>query len=230
MPLIEYNEQKPRISANAFVSPNATLIGDVQVLDNAVIWPGAVLRAENAPITIGEYSTVFDGVMIFTRSNKSPVNVGNYCILESGATLFGCFMEDYILVSKNCCVYEGCSIGEGVILLNDSVVPSGMVIPARAILKGNPVMTIREQSRNDVWKMKDRAEHFSELFVKIREQLPQAQPYLITLPDFVKMLLSKENFPVEEEVGSPEASNEDPESSESEQQSEDQDPEEKNDG
>jgi hypothetical protein len=59
-------------------------------------------------------------------------------------------------------------------------------------LRGIPVEPIREQSRNEVLKQKDRAEHYSELFMKIKEQLPNAQSYLLTLPDFVKLLLKKE--------------------------------------
>ncbi|GAB4305640.1 MAG: gamma carbonic anhydrase family protein [Promethearchaeota archaeon] len=190
MPLIEYNGKKPKVSEKAHVSPTATLVGDVQVLDNAVVWPGSVLRAENAPITVGEYSTVFDGVMIFTRSEKSAVVIGNYCIIETGCALFGVFMEDYVTLSQNSCVYEGASIGEGVVVLPESVVPSGMIVPARVVLKGNPVQTVREQNREAVMLQKERAENYSELFVKILHQLPNAPNYVLTLPDLVKILLN----------------------------------------
>ena len=191
MPLVEYNGKNPRIAEHAYVSPNATLVGDVTVENYSVVWPGAVLRAEYAPIYIGSYTTVFDGVVMFTKSQKSPIQIGNYCIIESGAVIFGCFLEDYVLISKNCLVFEGCSFGEGVILLNDSMVPAGMTLASRAIMKGNPVTVLREQTRNDVLKHKDRAEHFSELFIKIQQQLPNAQSYMMTFTDFVKILLKE---------------------------------------
>ncbi len=191
MPLVEYNGKSPRIAEHAYVSPNATLIGDITVENYSVVWPGAFLRAEYAPIYIGSYTTVFDGVVMFTKSQKSPIQIGNYCIIESGAVLFGCFLEDYVLISKNCLVFEGCSLGEGVILLNDSTVPAGMTLASRAILKGNPVTVVREQSRNDMLKHKDRAEHFSELFIKVQQQLPNAQSYVMTFPDFMKILLKE---------------------------------------
>ncbi|MGQ4873790.1 MAG: gamma carbonic anhydrase family protein [Promethearchaeia archaeon] len=193
MPLIEYNGKKPQISENAYVSPNATLIGDIKVNDNVVIWPGSILRAENAQINIGEYSTIFDGVIMFTRSKKSPIHIGRYCIIETGVTLFGCFLEDYVQIKEASLIYEESSIGEGVIILDKSQVPPGLTIPSRAIMKGIPVEKIREQSRNDVLKQKERAEHFSQLFIKIKEQLPNAQSYLLTLPDFLKILLQREN-------------------------------------
>ncbi|HMF30718.1 MAG TPA: gamma carbonic anhydrase family protein [Candidatus Lokiarchaeia archaeon] len=191
MPLVEYNGKSPRIAEHAYVSPNATLIGDVTVEDYSVIWPSAFLRAEYAPIYVGSYNTIFDGVVMFTRSQKNPIQIGNYCIIESGAVLFGAFLEDYVLISRNSLVFEGCSLGEGVILLNDSTVPSGMTLASRTILKGNPATVVREQSRNDMLKHKDRAEHFAELFIKVQAQLPNIQPYVLSLTDFMKILLGE---------------------------------------
>ncbi len=192
MVLLEYNGRSPNISSNSYVSPLATLIGDVTVNDSAIIWPGSIIRAENSKINIGEYTTVFNGVMMFTRSQKSSINIGRYCIIESGVTILGCFMEDYVQIMEGTLIYEECSIGEGSIIINKSQIPPGLIIPARSVLRGIPVEPIREQSRNEVLKQKDKAEHYSQLFIKIKEQLPNAQSYLITLPDFIKLLLKKE--------------------------------------
>ena len=63
MVLLEYNGKKPEISSNAYVSPLSTLIGNVKVNDNAVIWPGSIIRGENSQINIGEYSTIFNKIV-----------------------------------------------------------------------------------------------------------------------------------------------------------------------
>ncbi|MFW9949953.1 MAG: gamma carbonic anhydrase family protein [Candidatus Thorarchaeota archaeon] len=189
MVLMEYNGKSPKISEKSYVSPLATLIGDVSVNDNVIIWPGSVFRGENAPIIIGEYSTIFNGVMMFTRSQKSAINIGRYCIVETGVSILGCFMEDYVQVMEGTLIYEEVSIGEGSIILNNSQVPPGFTISARSVLKGIPIEPIKEQTRNDVLKQKERAEHYSQLFIKILNYLPNAQNYLITLPDFIKLML-----------------------------------------
>jgi len=168
------------------------LIGDIKVKNNAIIWPGSIIRAVNSQIIIGEYSTIFNGVMMFTRSQKSSINIGRYCIVETGVTLLGCFMEDYVQIMENTLIFEECSIGEGCIILNNSQVSPGLTIPARSVLRGIPVEPIREQTRNDVLEQKEKAEHYSQLFMKIKEQLPNAQSYLLILPDFIKILLKKE--------------------------------------
>lgn len=191
LPLIEYNGKQPQIAEGAFVSANSTIVGDVVVKDNAVIWPGTIIRAENARIEIGEYSTIFNGVMMVTRTHQSPIIVGRYCIIETGVLIFGCFFEDYVQVLNGTIIYEGASLGEGVIILEKSQVPPGLTIQERAIMKGIPVEKIREQSRNDLLKVKERAEHYSQLFIKIKNQLSNIQNYVLTLPDFMKILLDK---------------------------------------
>ncbi|MHA1254945.1 MAG: gamma carbonic anhydrase family protein [Promethearchaeota archaeon] len=192
MVLMEYNGKKPTISDNCYVSPMATLIGDVTVNDNVVIWPGSIIRAEFSQINIGEYSTIFDGVILLTRLHKSSIHIGRYCILETGVTLLGGFLEDYVQILEGSLVFEECSIGEGAVILNKSQVPPGLIIPARAVMKGIPVERVREQSRNDVLEQKERAHHYTQLFMKVKNMLPNAQSYLLTLPDFIKLLIKKE--------------------------------------
>jgi len=59
-------------------------------------------------------------------------------------------------------------------------------------MKGIPVERVREQSRNDVLEQKERAHHYTQLFMKVKNMLPNAQSYLLTLPDFIKLLIKKE--------------------------------------
>jgi len=192
MVLMEYNGKKPQISPHSYVSPMSTLIGDITVQDNVIIWPGSIIRAENSTINIGEYSTIFDGVILLTRSQKSSIHIGRYCILETGVTIFGGFLEDYVQILEGSLIFEESSIGEGAVILDRSQVPPGLIIPARAVMKGIPVEKVREQTRNEVLEQKERAHHYSQLFIKIKKMLPNAQAYMLTLPDFLKLLIKKE--------------------------------------
>ena len=191
MPLLKIHDKEPKIDPAAWVSPNATLIGDVVVGANSVIWPGTFLRAEYAPITIGQYTTVFDGIMMFTRSDKSPIHIGNYNIIETGTSIFGTFTEDYVIIGEKSIIYERSSIGEGAVIIADSIISAGVIVAERSIMKGDPASKVREQSRNDVLKQKERAEHFTELFVRVRNQLPNLQPYALSETAIMKILIDK---------------------------------------
>ncbi|UYP46529.1 Carnitine operon protein CaiE [Candidatus Lokiarchaeum ossiferum] len=190
MPLLEYKNKKPQIDPSAWVSPNATLVGDIKIGPNSVIWPGVFMRAEYAPISIGQYVTIFDGVMMFTRSDKSPIDIGNYTIIETGTCIFGTFMTDYITIGENVLVNERSSIGEGAVIIAESTIASGMIVAERAIMKGNPASVIREQSRNDLLKQKERAEHYTEMFIRMRRKLPNLQPYAITENALLRELIT----------------------------------------
>ena len=70
MPLYE---QKPNVR-NAWVAPNATLLGRVLVSPWATIWYGAVLRAEIHTIRIGHFSSIGDGSVLYS-SVSMPIGV-----------------------------------------------------------------------------------------------------------------------------------------------------------
>ena len=58
--LIEFRGTKPKISSDAYVSPSATLIGDVEVGEGSSIWENAVLRGDMDRIRVGRRSSIQD--------------------------------------------------------------------------------------------------------------------------------------------------------------------------
>ena len=54
------NGKSPQLSPTARIAQGARLVGQVQLMENSSVWYNAVLRADNAPITIGEGSNVQD--------------------------------------------------------------------------------------------------------------------------------------------------------------------------
>ena len=53
MPIYEIEGVAPRIDADAFVHPDAVVIGDVTIGAESSVWPGAVLRGDYGTITVG---------------------------------------------------------------------------------------------------------------------------------------------------------------------------------
>ena len=48
----EFNNKAPRIAASAFISEAAYVVGDVEIGENASVWPGAVIRADFGKVVI----------------------------------------------------------------------------------------------------------------------------------------------------------------------------------
>ncbi len=136
-------------------------------------------------------SVVEDGTGQRAKQLGVPVAGKTGTAAESRDAWFAGFTEDYVTISKNSVVFEGTTVGEGVLILPDSMVPSGMNIPARTVMQGDPVITIRELSREDMMRQKERAEYYSELFDKIKKSFPNIQPYMLTQADFFRFMLEK---------------------------------------
>jgi hypothetical protein len=64
MAIFSLNKDRPKISETAFITPNATVIGQVRLGDDVSVWPGAVIRGYKDPITIKDGSNVQDGAVI----------------------------------------------------------------------------------------------------------------------------------------------------------------------
>ncbi|HEV2953672.1 MAG TPA: gamma carbonic anhydrase family protein, partial [Candidatus Dormibacteraeota bacterium] len=97
MPLFEIHGKRPRVHSEAFVAPTAVLIGDVEVCAGASVWFGAVIRADQAPIVIGEGSNVQDNSVIHVGRNLGTT-IGRDVTVGHSALLEGCVIEDGALV------------------------------------------------------------------------------------------------------------------------------------
>ena len=64
--ILELDGIAPQIVADAWVAPDAQLMGRVVLEEGASVWWGAVLRGDNEPITVGRASNVQDGCVLHT--------------------------------------------------------------------------------------------------------------------------------------------------------------------
>jgi carbonic anhydrase/acetyltransferase-like protein (isoleucine patch superfamily) len=135
-------DQQPTISSEAFVHPDATIIGSVTIGAQSSIWPGAVLRGDGGEIVIGDRTSVQDNAVIHTIPFWSTT-VGNDCVLGHLIHLEGCTIEDRVLIGNSSMVLHRCVIRTGSIVAANAVVLNGMEVPTGAIAVGTPA-TIKE--------------------------------------------------------------------------------------
>jgi carbonic anhydrase/acetyltransferase-like protein (isoleucine patch superfamily) len=114
-------DRVPDISPDAYVHPDATVIGDVRIAAGASVWPRAVLRGDYGTIVVGERTSVQDGTVVHATHDK-PTVIGADCVVGHLAHLEGCTVED------------GCLIGSGSVVLHDAVVRAGALVGAGAVV------------------------------------------------------------------------------------------------
>ena len=130
MPIYRLGDLVPEIHPEAFVHPEAVVIGDVTIGPEATVWPQAVLRGDFGRIVIGARSSVQDGTVIHAGPGL-PTLVGTGCVIGHLAHLEGCTLEDDSLVGSCSVVLHwavvstGATVGANAVVANRSVVPPG---------------------------------------------------------------------------------------------------------
>lgn len=119
---------KPVIHESAFVAENATVRGSVTIGPEAGIYFGAVLRAETAPITVGEGANIQDNCIVHADPGF-PAVIGRDCTVGHAAILHGCTIGDNTLVGMGAIVLNGAVVGRDCIVAAGALVTQGAVIP-----------------------------------------------------------------------------------------------------
>ena len=117
----------PVIDPSVFVAPTATVMGHVSVAAGSSIFFGAVVRAEEALISIGENTNIQDVCVLHTDPGM-PMTIGNGVTVGHGAILHSCTVRDNTLIGMGAIVLNGAVVGRDCIVGAGALVPSGMVI------------------------------------------------------------------------------------------------------
>ncbi|HEY5009854.1 MAG TPA: gamma carbonic anhydrase family protein [Acidimicrobiales bacterium] len=147
MPLYALGDRTPTIHPDAFVHPDAVVIGDVRVGANSSIWPSAVLRGDYGTIMVGERTSIQDGAIIHAVA-QFPTVIGDDCVVGHLAHLEGCVIEDRALVGSGSIVLHEATVHSGATVGAGAVVRNRMDVPANALAVGVPAV-IRLDASND---------------------------------------------------------------------------------
>jgi carbonic anhydrase/acetyltransferase-like protein (isoleucine patch superfamily) len=142
MPIYALDDLQPDIHPDAFVHPDAVLIGAVTIGALSSIWPGVVLRGDDGSITVGERTSIQDGSVIHT-TDVAPTKIGSDCVIGHMVHLEGCYIEDGALIGNGSVVLILARVGTGAIVGSNAVVTQGMHVPPGALAVGVPAK-IRE--------------------------------------------------------------------------------------
>jgi carbonic anhydrase/acetyltransferase-like protein (isoleucine patch superfamily) len=137
----------PQIHADAFVHPDAVVIGDVRIGRDSSIWPTAVLRGDYGTIIIGERTSIQDGTVVHAVAEHATI-VGDDCVVGHLAHLEGCVIEDRALVGSGSIVLHEAVVRSGATVGAGAVVRNRMEVPANSSALGVPA-TIRHDSSDD---------------------------------------------------------------------------------
>lgn len=137
MPIYALGDRTPTIHPDAFIHPDAVIIGDVHVGANSSVWPSAVLRGDYGTVIVGERTSIQDGAIIHAVADF-PTVIGDDCVVGHLAHLEGCVIEDRALVGSGSVVLHQARVHSGATVGAGAVVRNRMDVPANALAVGVP--------------------------------------------------------------------------------------------
>ena len=161
MPLYSIDELSPSVDATAWVAPSADLIGNVRLGPRASVWFGAVIRADNTPILLGEETNFQDGA-IGHSDPGAPLIIGDRVTVGHQAILHGCTVEDEALIGMGARILNGAVIGAQCIVGAGALVTEGKCFEPGMLIVGAPARIIRPLTDAEIAALALSAAHYAE--------------------------------------------------------------------
>jgi carbonic anhydrase/acetyltransferase-like protein (isoleucine patch superfamily) len=159
--IYQLEDAVPQIHASAWVAENATLAGQITLQKDVSIWFNAVLRAEHAPITVGEGSNIQDGSVCHVDPGM-PLTIGRSVTVGHKVMLHGCTIGDESLIGINAVILNGAKIGRNCLIGANSLIPEGKEIPDGSLVMGSPGKIVRTLNEAQIEGLKASAMHYVE--------------------------------------------------------------------
>ena len=166
--ILPFDGKSPVIARDAYVAPNASLIGDIEIGEEASIWFGAVLRGDVGRIRIGARSNVQDLSMIHMTDGETDTIVGEDVTVGHSVVLHGCTVGDRCLIGMGSLLLDHVVVGEDSLIAAGTLLTSRTVIPPRSLVRGRPGKVIREVTPEEMAMGIEGARHYVEMARKYR--------------------------------------------------------------
>ena len=159
----------PKLGTAAYIDESAVVIGDVELDEDASIWPMCSIRGDVNLIRIGARTNIQDGSVIHVthRFGDLPeghaTRVGNDVTVGHKVMLHGCTVEDLCLIGMGSTVLDGAIIRSKVLLGAGSLVPEGKDLEGGFLWLGRPAKKMRELTEQELKWFEYSAMHYVKL-------------------------------------------------------------------
>ena len=145
-----FNEIQPKIHETAFVADDVTIVGDVEIGEDASVWFGSVLRGDVNYIRIGARTNIQDQTIIHVSSKGLPTVVEEEVTVGHRVTLHACHVERGCLIGIGAILMDGVRIGDHSLVGAGSLLTPGTQIPPRSLVIGSPGRVKRELTDHEL--------------------------------------------------------------------------------
>jgi carbonic anhydrase/acetyltransferase-like protein (isoleucine patch superfamily) len=169
----ELGGKRPTVHPDAYIAPTAVLIGDVVIGAGASVWFGAVLRGDEAQISVGDGANIQDNVVIHCALNL-PTVIERDASVGHSAQLEGCVVEQGAVVGMGATMLQRSRLGAGSLLAAGAVLAEGSEVPPGHMAAGVPAKIKKSLEGSSGTWVGITAKHYRDRAVAYREKLRPA--------------------------------------------------------
>jgi carbonic anhydrase/acetyltransferase-like protein (isoleucine patch superfamily) len=162
--------KRPKVHPDAYIAPTAVLIGDVEIGAGASVWFGAVLRGDEAAISVGDGANIQDNAVIHC-ANEMPTHIGPNATIGHAAQLEGCIVEEGAVVGMGATMLQRSRLGAGSMLAAGAVLQEGKSVPPGYMAAGVPATVKKPLDGSSSNWVRISAQHYRDRAVAYRANL-----------------------------------------------------------
>ncbi|MEP6485147.1 MAG: gamma carbonic anhydrase family protein [Rudaea sp.] len=169
MSIRAYRNRFPTLGSRVYIDESAVVIGDVDLGDDASIWPGAVARGDVNHIRIGARTNIQDGAVLHVTHDGPytpggfPLTIGADVTVGHGAILHACTIEDVCLIGMHATVLDGARVCRHAMIGAGAVVSPGKIVGEGELWLGNPARLVRKLTDVQIEQLLYSAQHYVRL-------------------------------------------------------------------
>lgn len=169
MSVRSYQNVSPRIAAGVYIDAAAHVIGDVEIGEDASIWPCAVARGDVHYIKIGARTNIQDGAILHVTHDGDytlggfPLHIGADVTVGHGAVLHACSIMDACLIGMHATVLDGVLVKKHSIIGAGALVTPSKIVGEGELWLGNPARCVRMLTDQEIERLYYSARHYVKL-------------------------------------------------------------------
>lgn len=169
MALRGFEGKQPWLAPGAWVDELALAVGDVELGEDASLWPFTVARGDIHHIRIGARSNIQDGSVLHVTHDSeykpcgSPLVIGEEVTVGHKAVLHACAIGDRCLIGMGAIVLDGAVVESEVYIGAGALVPPGRRLAGGYLYLGSPVRQARPLTAAERAYLRYSAAHYVRL-------------------------------------------------------------------
>ena len=166
--ILPFEGKTPEVADSAYIAPGAVLVGDVKVGNLSSVWFGCILRADEAPIVIGDRSNLQDGTIIHVHGKKQGTFIGDNVSVGHMCLLHACSLENNSFVGMGSQILDEAIVEKGAMLAAGALLTARKTVPQKQLWAGRPAKFLRNITKEYAAELSQTSENYVEKSSKYR--------------------------------------------------------------